>query len=87
MIRDDLHLLLLDHPLRGLDVGAKAEVYVLIRELSARGIGLILIADTLEECIALSDKILTMKDGRVTSIVPAPVGAKPSPVELLSHIV
>ncbi len=47
-------ILILDHPTRGLDVGAKEEVYELIRELSGAGIGIILTADTLEETIGLS---------------------------------
>jgi ribose transport system ATP-binding protein len=65
LIAQDLKVLLLDHPMRGLDVGAKAEIFALIRELARGGIGVILIADTLEELIALSTTIMVMRDGRV----------------------
>ena len=51
--------------MRGLDVGAKAEIFALIRELAQSGIGVILIADTLEELIALSSTIMVMRDGKV----------------------
>ena len=65
LIAQDLKILLLDHPMRGLDVGAKAEIFALIRQLAQAGIGAILIADTLEELIALSSTIMVMRDGRV----------------------
>jgi ribose transport system ATP-binding protein len=65
LIAQNLRILLLDHPMRGLDVGAKAEIFALIRELAHSGIGVILIADTLEELIALSDTIVVMRDGKV----------------------
>ena len=65
LIAQDLKILLLDHPMRGLDVGAKAEIFALIRELALSGIGVILIADTLEELVALSNTIMVMRDGKV----------------------
>ena len=49
-----LRVLILDHPTRGLDVGAKEDVYRFVRQLCGQGIGIVLIADTLEETIALS---------------------------------
>jgi ribose transport system ATP-binding protein len=49
-----------------LDVGAKAEIFGLIRDLAKAGISIILIADTLDELIALSDTILVMRDGAIT---------------------
>lgn len=66
LIAQDLKILLLDHPMRGLDVGAKAEIFALIRELAQSGIGVILIADTLEELMALSSTIMVMRDGKVS---------------------
>ena len=79
--------LILDHPTRGLDVGAKEEVYELIRELSGAGIGIILTADTLEETIGLSHTILVMRDGVVTRRFDASPGRKPEQVELIEHMV
>lgn len=55
---------MLDHPTRGLDVGAKEDVYAMIREMSAAGIGLIVIPDTFEEAIGLGHNIAVIKDGR-----------------------
>jgi len=73
----------LDHPTRGVDVGAKEEVYELIRELASQGIAFVLIADTLEETIGLSNLIFTMRDGEITKRIEAPPENKPLPVELI----
>jgi ribose transport system ATP-binding protein len=80
-------ILILDHPTRGLDVGAKGEVYDLIRELSAQGVSIVLTSDTLEETIGLCHTILVMRDGLITGRFDAPAGAKPSQVTLLEHMV
>jgi ABC-type sugar transport system ATPase subunit len=80
-------VLILDHPTRGLDVGAKEEVYDLVRDLSAQGIGIILMSDTLEETIGLSHTIMVMRDGAVTARFEAPPSAKPTQVALLEHMV
>jgi ribose transport system ATP-binding protein len=76
----------LDHPTRGVDVGAKEEVYELIRGLAQEGIAFLLIADTLEETIGLSNLILTMKDGKITERIPAPPDNKPLPVDVIQHM-
>jgi ribose transport system ATP-binding protein len=81
------HILILDHPTRGLDVGAKEEVYDLIRDLSAAGAAIVLTSDTLEETIGLCHTILVMRDGAVTARFDAPARAKPSQVALLEHMV
>jgi ribose transport system ATP-binding protein len=80
-------ILILDHPTRGLDVGAKEEVYDLVRELSDQGIAIILTADTLEETIGLCHSIVVMRDGAITARFDAPAGAKPSQVDLIQHMV
>jgi ribose transport system ATP-binding protein len=80
-------ILILDHPTRGLDVGAKEEVYELVRQLTDSGISIILIADTLEETIGLSHTILVMRDGEVTQRFEAPPGKKPEQVELIEYMV
>ena len=61
-----LKILILDHPLRGLDVGAKAEMLALIRELAGSGLAVLLIADSIEELVAMSDSMVVMKDGVVS---------------------
>jgi len=80
-------ILIFDHPTRGLDVGAKEEVYDLMRTLSEQGMSIILTADTLEETIGLSHSILVMRDGEVTARFDASPGKKPAQVDLIRHMV
>jgi ribose transport system ATP-binding protein len=80
-------IVILDHPTRGLDVGAKEEVYELVRQITNQGISVILTADTLEETIGLSHTILVMRDGVVTRRVDASPGHKPEQIELIEHMV
>jgi ribose transport system ATP-binding protein len=80
-------VLILDHPTRGIDVGAKEDVYELIRDMTAEGLGVILLGDTLEEVIGLSNHILVMRDGEITARIEAPAGKKPKQVELVQHMV
>ena len=81
-----LKVLILDHPSRGLDVGAKAELFALIREFARAGLGVLLVADTVEEVMALSDSIIVMKDGVVSGRFPASA-AKPSRLQILERMV
>jgi len=80
-------IMILDHPTRGVDVGAKEDVYELVREMTRDGLSVILLADTIEEIIGLSHTILVMRDGAVTARFDAPAGGKPSQVDLVSHMV
>jgi rhamnose transport system ATP-binding protein len=58
-------LLILDEPTRGIDVGAKAEVHVLVNELAKEGKGVLMISSDLPEVLALSDRIYVLKEGRI----------------------
>jgi len=60
-------LLLLDEPTRGIDVGAKREIYHLMNEWTAQGIAIILITSEMPELLAMSDRIVVMHRGRVTA--------------------
>lgn len=80
-------ILILDHPTRGLDVGAKEEVYELVRDLSEQGIAILLLSDTLEETIGLSHRVLVMRDGAVTAHFDAAPGDKPDQVDLVREMV
>jgi rhamnose transport system ATP-binding protein len=60
--------MILDEPTRGIDVGAKAEVHHLIDELAASGIAIILISSDLPEVLAMSDRVLVMREGRQMAI-------------------
>jgi rhamnose transport system ATP-binding protein len=62
-------LLILDEPTRGVDVGAKAEVHAIIDQLAAEGIGIILISSDLPEVLAMSDRVLVMREGRQMAIL------------------
>jgi methyl-galactoside transport system ATP-binding protein len=62
-------ILILDEPTRGIDVGAKYEIYTLIAELAQRGKGIIMISSELPEVLGMSDRIMVMCEGRMTGIV------------------
>jgi len=62
-------VLILDEPTRGIDVGAKHEIYQLIGELVAAGIGIILITSELPELLGLSDRIVVMAEGKIRNIL------------------
>ncbi len=59
-------VLIVDEPTRGIDVGAKAEVHQLLRELARQGAAIIAISSDLPEVLAISDRILVMREGRIT---------------------
>ncbi|WP_430592386.1 multiple monosaccharide ABC transporter ATP-binding protein [Humidisolicoccus flavus] len=63
----DPDLLILDEPTRGIDVGAKFEIYNIIQELAAQGKGIILISSELPELLGLSDRIYTIFEGQITN--------------------
>lgn len=77
-------ILILNHPTRGVDVGAKEEIYGLIREMIKQGKSIILLGDTLDECIGLSNRLLIMRDGSVTGEMDASVDLKPNQVDIVS---
>lgn len=60
-------VLILDEPTRGVDVGAKADIHALIRELAAQGMAILMISSELPEILAVSDRILVMREGRITA--------------------
>jgi ribose transport system ATP-binding protein len=63
-------LLILDEPTHGVDVGAKAEIYELVRTLARQGVAIILISSELPEVLALAHRVVIMHEGRVTGIIP-----------------
>jgi ribose transport system ATP-binding protein len=80
----ECRVLLLDEPTRGVDVGAKAEIYKLIVELAATGIAVVMVSSEMEELMGLSSRILIMREGELVAEV---AGETATEVELLSHAV
>lgn len=65
----DLDILILDCPTRGVDVGVKAYIYQLMKEMKQKGISIILISDELTEVLGMSDRVAVMKDGKLTVVL------------------
>ncbi len=65
----DPKLLILDEPTRGIDVGAKAEVHHMISDLASQGLAVIMISSDLPEVLAMSDRVLVMREGRQMAIL------------------
>jgi ABC-type sugar transport system ATPase subunit len=62
-------LLLLDEPTRGIDVGAKAEIYTLMRRLAEEGMGIVMTSSELPELLAVCDRIAVLCEGRLTAVL------------------
>ena len=62
-------VLIFDEPTRGIDVGAKAEIYALIRELANQGVSVIVISSEMEEVLGISDRIAIMHEGKITGVL------------------
>ena len=62
-------VILFDEPTRGIDVGAKAEIYQLMRRLAAEGIAILMISSDMEEILGNSDRVAVMHEGRLTGIL------------------
>jgi ribose transport system ATP-binding protein len=62
-------ILILDEPTRGVDIGAKSEIYRLIDELARRGVGTIVISSELPEVVGICDRVLVMREGRIVGEV------------------
>ena len=67
-------VLILDEPTRGVDIGAKSEIYRIIDELAGRGIGVIVISSELPEIIGICDRVLVMREGHLEGEVGGPGG-------------
>jgi ribose transport system ATP-binding protein len=82
-----VELLILDNPTRGVDAGAKEEIYDLMRDLARDGVAILLISDDLLEVTGLSNRVVVMKGGVVTGVMDAPPEAKPGEAELIAKMV
>jgi len=66
LLHDKLSVLVLNDPTRGVDVGSRAQIYTVIRELADRGVAVVLVSTDLQEILGLSDQVYVMYSGRVT---------------------
>lgn len=60
-------ILIFDEPTRGIDVGAKAEVFTLMNDLAQRGVGIVMISSEMPEILSMADRILVMRSGEFTA--------------------
>lgn len=70
LLNPDLKVLILDEPTRGIDVGSKSEIYALISQLAASGLGILLMSSEMPELLSMSDHVYVMKDGRIAGEYP-----------------
>src|SRR3954454_12346119 len=67
----DCRVLLLDEPTRGVDVGARSEIYALVRELADRGVAVVVVSSEIPEVLGLADRVLVVSDGAIVAERPA----------------
>jgi ribose transport system ATP-binding protein len=63
------HVLIFDEPTRGIDVGAKAEIYELMRGLAESGVAIMMISSDMEEILGVSERVAVMHEGRLTGVL------------------
>jgi ribose transport system ATP-binding protein len=63
-------VLILDEPTRGIDVGAKAEIYRHMADLAARGIAILMVSSDMEEVLGMSDRVVVMHERRIRGVLP-----------------
>jgi ribose transport system ATP-binding protein len=78
-------VLILDEPTRGVDVGARAEIYRIMRGLAARGIAILMISSELPEVVGMSDRVYVMREGSITGILEKDEITEEAVVDLATH--
>jgi L-arabinose transport system ATP-binding protein len=68
-LSDRMNVILFDEPTRGIDVGARSEIYALIRDLAERGVAVLMVSSDLPEVLGIADRIAVMRDGTLSGIV------------------
>ena len=71
-LQQDAELVIFDEPTRGIDVGAKYEIYLLMNKLAAEGKAILMISSELPEVLGMSDRILVMHEGSVAGVIDEP---------------
>jgi putative multiple sugar transport system ATP-binding protein len=83
-IYSDPDVLILDEPTRGIDVGAKYEIYTIINRLAAEGKGIIVISSELPELLGISDRVYALSEGRITGELPIDEATPESVLKLMT---
>jgi galactofuranose transport system ATP-binding protein len=81
----DPRLLILDEPTRGIDVGAKAEILALVRELADQGLGVLMISSEIEELVADADRVVVLRDGRTIAELGGEEVSEPAVMQAMAH--
>ena len=68
-LQQNCEVIIFDEPTRGIDVGTKYEIYLLIQELAAQGKAILMISSELPEVLGMADRVLVMHEGRITGEV------------------
>ncbi len=69
LLASSLRFIMLDEPTKGVDVGAKYAIYEIMRELSAQGIGILMVSSEMPEVLGMSDRVVVMREGRVMCVL------------------
>ena len=69
MARTKPRVLIMDEPTRGVDVGAKAEIYAIMNDLAKRGVSIIMISSELPEIVGMSDRVAVMREGHLAGVL------------------
>ena len=78
-------ILIMDEPTRGIDVGAKHEIYVLMKDLAAQGYSIIMISSDMPELLGVSDRILVMRRGRISGELSKAEASQERVLDLAAH--
>ena len=78
-------VLLLDEPTRGIDINAKSEIYKLIKQLAAEGLGIIVVSSELPEILAISDRVLVLCEGELTANIPIKEATEAAILKMAIH--
>lgn len=87
LLASSLQLLMLDHPTRGLDPGARDDLFEAIRAEARKGLSVLFVGDTIAEILELADKVIVMKDGEITARYDLLGGEVPSEEEIVRAMV
>jgi ribose transport system ATP-binding protein len=79
------HIVVLDEPTRGIDVGARSSIYDIIVELSRRGVAVVVVSSDLEEVLGISHRIMVLSHGRQTGILPREAASEVAVMELATR--